>query len=137
MRTIGRGCAVGLLAWSAQTATLGCGDSCGDVDCGSGVIVWWAPGEVADAPAYRLCVDDACELVEPTTGVGPRMLLSVAPAGATAVSGVAVRLELLDEQGGVTDVLAGGGQKSGGCCAGIELHATEQGTLEPQGMLPD
>jgi hypothetical protein len=124
---------VGLLALSAPAAALGCGEDCSNANCGTGVFVWWMPGDIPDAVAHQLCVDDACEPVEPHTGAGGGVL-SVAPSSGTTASDVVVRLELLDDRGRVTDVLAGGGTKSGGCCPGIELRATEAGSLEPESI---
>jgi hypothetical protein len=103
--------------------------------CGRGVLVWRAPGDLPEADAYRLCLDDACEPVEPTTGVGAGDVLSVGPAAATGGSEVAVRRELLDEEGRVTEVFAGGGTKSGECCSGIELRAVGERRLVVEGVL--
>jgi hypothetical protein len=119
--------AAGLLALVSPTAAA-CGDGCGDMSCGSGVLVWWAPGDLPEADAYRLCIDDAC-------GDGCGDVVSVVPAAASGGSEVAVRLELLDEEGRVTGVFPGAGTKSGECCRGIELRVDGERRLVAEGVL--
>jgi hypothetical protein len=123
---------VALLACTFPAAASACGDGggCGDVNCGSGVLVWWSPGDIPDAPGHRLCIDGECERREPAPIGSDGSLLSVAPSTARGSSEPSVRLELLDDRGATIATYAGSGRKSGDCCPGLYLHPTSAGTLE-------
>lgn len=98
----------------------GCTSSaCGD--CGSGVAVWWQPGDLPESGRYELCVNGRCETVEPAAFGGAGRLLYVAPEAATAQRKVDVRLLVRDGDGVLVRDLRGSGAKSGSCCPGIEF----------------
>jgi hypothetical protein len=129
--TIGRAGAVVLLACTFPAAASACG-GCGDVNCGSGVLVWWSPGDIPEVPGHRLCIDGDCELRDPAPVGSDGALLSVAPSTAHGTSEPSVRLDLLDDQGAITATYTGSGTKSGDCCPGLSLHPTAAGALEPE-----
>lgn len=106
-------------------AVAGCDGGCGTVDCSSGVMVWWSPGQVPTAPAYRLCVNERCESVVPARAGNAGQYLSVAPRSATGDLDVRVRFELLDARGTPTKSFGGGGKKTGRCCKGISLRVQD------------
>lgn len=98
----------------------GCTSSaCGD--CGSGVAVWWQPGDLPESGRYELCVNGRCETVEPAPFGGAGQLRYVAPETATAQREVDVRLLVRDDAGVLARELRGSGAKSGSCCPGIEF----------------
>lgn len=99
-------------------AVAGCADDC-SVDCGSGVIVRWRPGDVPEAPGYRLCVNGACESVVPAQGYAHSPDLSVAPAVATGDDEVEALLEAVGADGVPVASFAGFGSKDGRCCPSI------------------
>jgi hypothetical protein len=125
-------CRRGILAVVVVLAPLvtaaGCGGGCGDVNCGSGIVVWWAPEDVPEAASYLLCVDGDCEFVEPVpmgAGDDPR----VAPGVNRSKHDVDVELELRDHEGSQVAVFRGTGSKSGRCCPGVAFRATADGEL--------
>jgi hypothetical protein len=128
MRGVGKSWVVGLLALVPAGAAA-CGpDTCRDLNCGPGVLVWWEPEDVPEATVYRLCVDGECETVELGHAGAEGQYREVQP---TAVSGgdeVRVRLALLDEEENLVQAFEGGGTKAG-CCIGVVLQATEDGDL--------
>ena len=128
MRGVGKTWVVGLLAF-VPAGTAACGpDTCADLNCGPGVLVWWVPEDVPDASVYRLCVDGECESVELGHAGAEGQYMEVKP---TAVSGggeVRVRLALLDEEEHLVKAFDGGGDRAG-CCNSIVLRATEEGEL--------
>jgi len=99
----------------------GCADSACALSCGSGVNVWWLPGDVPDAAGYNLCINGSCEPVDPRPIGGDGQYLSVSPARAPTVE-VTVRLELLDDAGAPFVAYSGAGTRTGECCAGIEFR---------------
>ncbi|MEZ5181820.1 MAG: hypothetical protein R2702_08105 [Acidimicrobiales bacterium] len=112
---------VGLVA-VAPLHSGGCtSTACGD--CGSGVAVWWRPGDLPAGGTFELCVNDACEVVEPAPLGGDGRLLGVSPSAATGERQVGVLLTVRDESGEIVRQLGGAGRKVGDCCPGIELRA--------------
>jgi len=113
----------GLLLWAGPVAA--CSDSCGDVNCGSGVGVEW---EQEDLPVgvelVQLCVDDACDEPVPPTG-------SAAPSVAPGVEDITVELRLLGAGGEVVDVWAWTGDREGDCCPYADLMESN-GQLVPK-----
>lgn len=108
------------------TASTGCGDNCGMVNCsGDNVAVWWSPGDVDAAAQYRICLDDLCEAVLPEA-YGAHVLASVAGGKQNQE----VRFQVVDPTG--SQVLAeysGTAHISGRCCPGAEMRIQDDGTL--------
>lgn len=122
-----------LLASIAIFALLptGCAStSCGD-DCGSGVAVWWEPGDLPPSASYELCVNGQCEPVEPVPFGGDGRLLGVAPATGIGDREVEVRLTVTVADDAVR-TFEGSGTKVGDCCPGIELRVGQGDRLEVQ-----
>lgn len=100
-------------------------DSCGNVDCGSGVVVQWSADDaIADAAMVRLCIDGECgDAVEPTGSIGP--------PSAPGVDDLDVVLELLDANGGVVRWIEGTGDRRGGCCKSVTFEPSADGESLP------
>ena len=119
---------VGLVSLGAAASCEG-RSGCGNLHCGSGVLVWWSPGDVPDAASHQLCVNGACESVEPAAVGSAGQYLSVAPASGIADDDVTVDLELHDDQGAKVAVFSGAGHKTGRCCSGVAFRVTSAGEL--------
>jgi len=112
---------------------VGCQDSCGNVNCGSGVQVHWRAATLPPAARYRLCINDRCEAVRPDrlsptvdTGGGD---LRVAPHAATADRDTRVRLELFNGSNRRIATVKGRGRKSWHCCPGVSFRVTRERRL--------
>lgn len=104
-------------------ASSGCGDRCGDVDCGAGgAYVSWADGDVPTADAYRLCLDDRCHAVEPATWPDPETDVVVQAGEGRSSEPVAVRLEALDDEATVVASFTGRREATGECCEAVSLQ---------------
>lgn len=119
--------ALSLLAVAALVAipANSCSDSCGDVNCGSGVALSWRDEDLpAGVAAVQLCVDGVCEEPEPPTG-------TAAPGSAPRVEDITVELRLLDADAGVVDTWVWTGDREGDCCPFADLVEMD-GELVPK-----
>jgi hypothetical protein len=102
-----------------------CSDSCGDVDCGSGVEVGWEPESLpGGVVAVQLCVDERCDEAGPPTG-------AIAPSSAPGVEDITVELRLLSATGEVVDTWRWTGDREGACCPHVDLVEVD-GELVPR-----
>jgi hypothetical protein len=114
-----------LLAVSPMGAVVGCADSCGDVNCGSGLSVSWRRQDLPSAHSYVLCVNGSCHVVVAQVRKGR---VSVAPGVAPALK-VQVELRLRNADKKVVASYRGGGTRTGRCCRYLQLHAQRGGQL--------
>lgn len=116
-----------LAALAVIVSTVGIGtacESCGDVNCGAGLIVWWRPNAVPEGD-YELCIDSQCEPVDVQSQQG---LSLVEPSSAGAGEGQTVTLSVTTPDGSVTQY-SGSGSLRGRCCEAIILQAGMPGQL--------
>jgi hypothetical protein len=112
--------------------TTSCDDGCDGVDCGSGLVVYWSPGDLPAHGEFRLCVDDRCEM-RPVEPVGDDdQYLHVSASQASGGRSVRVLLEAVDPGSGVPSKWSVTAEKHGSCCPGVELLARPDGTLIDQ-----
>jgi hypothetical protein len=120
-------CLVGAVVLTGGAVT-GCDDACA-TSCGTGVIVWWSPGDVPKAARYRLCVNGVCEPVKASAIGNAGQYLHVSPEDAAADRDVVVRFEAQNAAGESITSYDGTGEKDGDCCPGVSFRVDPDGTL--------
>jgi hypothetical protein len=116
-----------MAALTLAVSMLGTGtacDSCGDVNCGPGLMVWWTPNAVPVGD-YQLCIDAQCEPVGAHRHSGVQV---VEPTSSSAGAGDTITLIATTSSGSVTRY-SGSGSLRGKCCKAITLRASSPGQL--------
>ena len=117
------GVVVGFLLLTAPATA--CSDSCGDINCGSGVEVEWEEEKLpVGVVAVQLCIDGECD--DPVRPTG-----AVAPDSAPGVEDITVELRLLDAGNEVVEVWEWTGDREGDCCPYADLMELD-GQLVPK-----